>query len=237
MAHDLGGQAIETLAGIMPRHRFEPMRVGTIRDLFDQFGAQQCRGAVIHLGKLRADASLKRKPPKERGAEGMDRLYLQATRRLDGTGKKPSRLLKTLGAKTFGQAKRQQLTGQFRVRQHGPFAQTLEQAVLHLARGGLGVGQAEDVLRLHVFKQQSRDPIGQNAGLAGPRIGRQPGRTPRLCGVDLPLSGGIARHGSFTFTGVSVMSHSPNRASWSYSPRSRLLSIARRAGYPVSSCK
>ena len=42
---------------------------------------------------------------------------------------------------------------------HGPGAEPFEQTVLHLARGGLGIGQAQDVLGQNAFKQQARDPV------------------------------------------------------------------------------
>ncbi len=47
---------------------------------------------------------------------------------------------------------------------HSP--KPLEQAVLHLGGGGLGIGQAQDVLRRHLFQQQPRNAVGQHAGFA-----------------------------------------------------------------------
>ena len=42
--------------------------------------------------------------------------------------------------------------------QHRPLAQSVEQPVLHLARGGLGVCQTQDVLRLSPVQQQPSPP-------------------------------------------------------------------------------
>ena len=121
------------------------------------------------------------RPPAESGAEGWRRsewivwirsppgVSIARANRLPGLrqGVRPTRLVL---------AQLAQCRAQIGVRLHRPFAQPPEQAVLHLGRGGLGVGQAQDVLRLDPVQQQPRHPVGQHAGLARPGIGRQPGR-------------------------------------------------------------
>jgi hypothetical protein len=42
----------------------------------------------------------------------------------------------------------------------------LEQSVLHLGRGGLGVGQAQNALRFDLLQQKTRNAVGQHAGFA-----------------------------------------------------------------------
>ena len=115
MAHDLGGQILETVTGIVPGHRFQAMRLSTVGNLFDNFGPEQGGGAIIHFGELGADTGLKREPPQERGAEGVDGLDLKAAGRLNRPGKKPPRILKPFATDAPGQAKLHQLSGQFRV--------------------------------------------------------------------------------------------------------------------------
>ncbi len=106
---------------------------------------------------------------------------------------------------------------EFGIRFHRPFAQTAEEAILHLGRGGLGVGEAEDVLRFHPAQQQAGDAVGQDAGLARSGIGGQPGRGGGFGGLHLPFGGGL-HHGCFptgSAAGWAVVSHSPKRDRWS----------------------
>ena len=62
------------------------------------------------------------------------------------------------------------------VGEHRPGAEGAEQAVLHLGGGGLGVGEAEDLLRLGAGEEQARDAVGEHAGLAGAGVGGDPAR-------------------------------------------------------------
>jgi hypothetical protein len=77
------------------------------------------------------------------------------------------------------------------VRLHRPFAKAAEQAVLHLGRGGLGIGEAEDVLGFHPAQQQAGDAVGQHTGLARSGIGGQPGGEGGFRGLHLPFRGGF----------------------------------------------
>ncbi len=66
-----------------PGHR---TRAGAVGHLLHHLVAQQARGGVVHLGELRRDAGLEREAAQEGRAEGVDRLDLEAARRLDGAG-------------------------------------------------------------------------------------------------------------------------------------------------------
>ncbi len=57
---------------------------------------------------------------------------------------------------------------------HRPFAQPLEQTVLHLCGGSLGVGKAKNFLRVVFVQQKPRNPIRQNPRLTRTRIGGNP---------------------------------------------------------------
>jgi hypothetical protein len=72
---------------------------------------------------------------------------------------------------------------------HRPFAQQPRQPVGHLGGRGLGIGQAKNMARAHPAQQQPHDPVGQHVGLAGPRVGGDPGRNARLRRVGLNPGG------------------------------------------------
>ena len=62
------------------------------------------------------------------------------------------------------------------VGEHRPGAEAGEEPALHLGGGGLGVGEAEDALRLGAGEQQPRHPVDQDPGLARAGVGGDPGR-------------------------------------------------------------
>jgi hypothetical protein len=142
----------------------------------------------------------------------MDCLNAQPARRFNGAGKQTPRLQQRVRADRAIYAKLGQRGAQADLVQHGPAAQTAEQAVLHLGRGGLGIGQAQDALRLCAVQQQPRHPVCQDTGLARPGIRRQPGRGSGVRRLHLPFACGVAPHPTSPWLGLSVMSHSPNRA-------------------------
>ena len=118
-------------------------------------------------------------------------------------------LLRSIGADVVGAAQR---GAQAPLIQHRPAAKAPEQAVLHLGCGRLGIGQAQNALRLYPVQQQPRHPVGQDTGLARPGIRRQPGRGSGVRRLHLPFACGVAPHPTSSGLGLSVMSHSPNRA-------------------------
>ena len=149
MARDLRQQRGRIVAADKGRDAFhQPDRVAAghaVKDL----GAQQIGGAVFHFRELGADAGLQRKAAQQRGAERMDRLDAQAAGRLDGAGKQRAGVFQKGAVGAVVQPKLLQRLCQPGGVQHGPGAQPLEQPVLHLGCGGLGVGQAQDVFGRH----------------------------------------------------------------------------------------
>ncbi len=139
-------------------------------------------------------------------AEGVDGLDLQPARGLQRQGEQ---------APGAGQAGRRladpgQLLGQGRIGHHRPAAQGLEQPALHLGRRRLGVGDAEDGLRVRAAQQQPRHPVDQRAGLARPGVGGDEGGGPRFGGQDL----GVEAH-SAASSPSPITCHSQTRARWS----------------------
>ena len=198
-----------------PRDGVQNPGIGAGRDLVDDLFAQHPRRAVIKLGKIRRDPRLDRKPAQKPRAERMDRLDLQPAGRVDSLGKQPSRLTQhRLGHRPFD-AKLGQFVPQRRVRQHRPAPQPCEQPVLHLGRGGLGIGQAQDALRFGPAQKQPCDPVDQHPRLARPGIGRQPDRPGGICRLDLTQAGEVFCHPTSSGADGSLISHSPARARWS----------------------
>ena len=198
-------------------HRFGGQSIG---QFFEDIGAQQPGGAVIQLDKLRRDTGFERKAAQQRGAKAVDGLDAQPAGRFDCAGKQTARTGKSfgrLGGKAFGRLRGRgfaRLRGhgpkfaqgrvQRRVGFHRPFAQKFEQPVLHLGGGGLGIGQAQNMLGLHPGQQQPRHAVGQNTGFAGPRVGRKPCGDGGIGGFYLPLRGQIRGH-----SGLPTVSGSP----------------------------
>lgn len=91
---------------------------------------------------------------------------------------------------------------------HGPAAQEVEQAPLHLGSGGLGVGHAQDGLGPGAGQQQTRHPVDQGLGLARACIGGDEGRKPRIRGQALRV---LAHPPSSS----PLVDHSKTRARWS----------------------
>ena len=85
----------------------------------------------------------------------MNGLNAQPARRFNGAGKQLPRPGQSLWRMQTGFAQVCQGFLQCRVGFHRPFPQAVEQAVLHLACGGFGIGQAQNMLRLHATQQQA----------------------------------------------------------------------------------
>ena len=73
-ADDVVGQRIERPVVEMAGGRDGRGGVRPVRHPLENFGAQQRRGAVVHLRELRRDPGLEREPAQQPGAEGVDRL-------------------------------------------------------------------------------------------------------------------------------------------------------------------
>jgi hypothetical protein len=141
----------------------------------------------------------------------VDGLDAQPARCFDGAGEEAARLRQRIGIQPRAFAQLGKLRAQGGIGLHRPFAKAAEQAVLHLCRGGLGVGEAEDVLRFHPAQKQPGDAVCQHAGLARSGIGGKPGRSGWVSGLHLPFRGGVGHGASPTVSalGGAVVSHSP----------------------------
>ena len=186
-------------------------RLGRQRHVGAQPGQHFVRAPVLGDLETRRNPGLEREPPQQRVAKRVDGLNLQPARCLERTREQPPclrekfRLGNRVGlTRQFGQT-----LGKRRVVQHRPLTQQQEQPRLHLGSSCLGIGQAKDLLRLGARQQKPCDAHGQNVGLAGPRIGADPDRAPRLGRLDLLGRGRDAAHSS------SSRLHSPTLARWS----------------------
>ncbi len=206
-------------------------RVGAKSNLVQSFGLQQRGRAIVDLLKGRADAGFQRKSPQQSRTEAVDRLDADAAGRLDRLGEQLPRPRQPVGCRVVAFTQFGQCRHQIGIRGHRPAAQRLEQPVLHLGGGGLGVGQAQDRQRVRTAQQEPRHAVGEHAGLARPGICGKPGVQRRVCRATLEFG----CFGHPTSSGVEGLAsvHSPSRERWSKS-RSRLsLSAARRAVKPV----
>ena len=103
---------------------------------------QQPRGAVVQFHKVGRHPRFQRKAAQKAGAETVNGLNAQATRRFDGAGEQAAGAGHVGGVGGIHLSQFGQGLGQFGIRHHGPSAKALEQTVLHLCRGGFGISQA-----------------------------------------------------------------------------------------------
>ena len=176
----------------------------------DQLGA---RAVLQHL-EARRDIRLERKLVQQPRAERVDGLHLQSARRVERLREQASRMRALLhvrpAALDAGDLGVERLVGERR-----PFRQRLEHAVRHVGGGGLGVGEAEDLLRRRAAQQQPDHALRQHMGLARARIGGDPGRRGRVGrGVlDVEDIGGNLH--STPSSSSPPADHSATRARWS----------------------
>ena len=150
--HGAGQFAQPIIIGEQIGHRVDGSRRRALGHIIEQIGDQPGLHALVDLGEAGADARLEREAAQNRGAEGMDGLDLEAARCLDRAGKKRTRAPQPVGVDRI-LADLLQRRAQLGVRHHRPCAQALEQAVLHLHRGGLGIGQAQDAFGADPLQQ------------------------------------------------------------------------------------
>ena len=180
--------------------------------------AKQRRCTLFHFRELRRHTGLQRKAPKKGRTKRVDRLNFQAARRFDGLGKQsPGFFQKLRGDFSLDPKTRKGFSQLIRVF-HGPFAQALEQSVLHLACGGFGIGQAQNVLRLDPFKKKSGNPVRKHTRFSRSRVCLKPSGFLGSGGFDLCVCGLVPDHSRSSGLGASEISHSPKRARWSNRP-------------------
>ena len=167
----------------------------------------------IEDGKARRYAGFEGKLAQQLLAEGVQRLDLQPTRGLEGQSEQAPRcgqavrvIVAFVATFETGQG-----LGQRLVRRDGEAAQGLEQATLHLRRGGLGEGHAEDRFRLCAAEQKPCDPVHQRLGLAGAGVRADPGRQAGVGGGHL----GIEDWAHPSSPSAPTCDHSARRARWS----------------------
>ena len=220
MLQHLGDQRRQRVVpGQEARHLVHHRGKGAVAEFLQHLVGQRGGAAVVDLGEARGDAGFQREAAQQRGAEGVDGLDLQSARGLDRLREQPPGRVQPVRGQRAGDALAGQLGGQIRIGLHRPGAKLGEQPVLHLARRGLGIGQAQNVLGRHAVQQQPCHPVGQHPGLARPGIRGQPGRFQRVGGLDLAAGRLVGRAGraqvhgpTLSRTGASLRSHSPPRA-------------------------
>ena len=205
---DLEEQRVRVVARKLAGQGGEALRV-LVGEPVEDVLAQRLGLAVLEDAELRGGAGLQREAADQRLAEGVDGLDAQAARRLQRAGEEGAGACEI---RRGALAQRVEGRGERAVGQHRPGAERAEQAVLHLGGGRLGVGEAEDLLRLAAREQQPRHPVGEDAGLAGAGIGGDPGGGRRVRGAELG-AGGVLDHQSSS--GRSPSAHSPLRERWS----------------------
>ena len=224
----------EERVGIVAAHvageggeRVGPRRGQLVEDLL-----AQCLGpAVLEHAELRRHAGLEREAAQQRLAEGVDGLDAQAARRLERAGEERAGAGEPIGRdRLAGLAELAQRRAELGVVEHRPGPERPEQAVLHLGGRRLGVGEAQDLLRLGAGQQQPRDAVGQHAGLARAGVGRDPARRRGRRRLDLRRD--RVPHQSASRSSPSA--HSPLRDRWSVSLPQVSFCGRSRAGKPFA---
>ena len=127
--------------------------------------------AVVHHGESRRHVGLERELLEQAGAQRVDRLYLQPTRRLQRAGEQFSRFAAQLSVR-MGDAYVADRCVECGIIQRHPMAKRGEHALGHVGGGGLGEGDAEDLFRRHARQQQADHALHQHMCLARAGIGR-----------------------------------------------------------------
>ena len=206
-----------------PEQRFNRCRIGFApqpgRDHLLTRLDQQCVALVfLKHRKIERNARFARKPVQHAFAESVDGLDLEPARRFQRMREQRPRPLQH-GGIGWRPVERGQFTQQLAIAGQRPAAEPFRDAAAHLRRRRLGVGEAEDLLGLHLAQQQPQHPRRQHIGLARAGIGRHPHGTARVRSHALALGNPLRHraekapaHGSST---PEVSVHSSVRARWS----------------------
>ena len=136
--HDLGKRLSQWAVAIC---------CGTRHDGIERSALEPHRLSLIKDGEMRRHLGLEREALQQPLAEAVDGVDLEAAFGFQRLRKQPPRRLGLGIARRAAEKARKPFT-QCAVFHRGPRSQLLEQPVLHLCRRHLGVGQAEDALRL-----------------------------------------------------------------------------------------
>ncbi|GJE70237.1 hypothetical protein CHKEEEPN_1773 [Methylorubrum podarium] len=179
------------------------------------------RLVVVEHDEAGRHVGLEREHVQQPLAQGVQRLDLEAPRRLDGAGEQaagePEGVAAGPLAGEFGE-----LGGQGRVVQRHPAAEALEHPDRHVGGGRLGEGEAEDAAGRGAVEEQAQHPVGEHLGLARARIGRDPGREarvgrPALGRLGQVIDGEAGQRRVHAASPSPARDHSSTRARWSYS--------------------
>ncbi len=151
---------------------------GVVQDTVAGFHAQFRRRAFVHDLEMRGDPGFQREAAQQAFAERMNGPDVGAVGGVRDLGEQAAHAGQVIAfALRLRQGNTRLVAVAFHQRvvvHHRPFAQQGAQAVGHFRGRRLGIGQAQDVARAHAAHQQADDAVGQNMGLAGPGIGRDP---------------------------------------------------------------
>ena len=182
----------------------------------ERLPAELCLSLLVEHREMRRDLSLEREALQQPLAEAVDSVDLEPAFGFERPGKEAPRLVQ-LAALWRTRHQPLKLGAKLVVGDGRPGSEVLEQAILHLGRRRLGVGEAEDRFRLEVGEQEPLHALDQHRGLARAGIGRYPGGRRRIGGARLIAVGffgeGFAR-AHLKSSSSSCVSHSWMRASW-----------------------
>ena len=147
-------------------------------------------------------------------AERVDGLHLEPARRLDGGREQGARALDLRRRWLAGGELGEHVCELCLVHRH-PLRQRVVDALRHLGRSGLGVGEGENALGDGAGEHEPQRAQRQHVRLAGAGVGAHPSGCRRIGGVALGLVrafevGGVRRHGSTSSS--SATAHSATRA-------------------------
>ena len=174
------------------------------------------RLVVVEHDEAGRHVGLEREHVQQPLAQSVQRLDLEAARRLDGAGEQaagqPQGVAGGPLAGEFGEFR-----GQRRVVQRHPAAEALEHADRHVGSRRLGEGEAEDAAGRRAVEEQAQHPVGEHLGLARAGIGRDPGREarvggPALCRLGQIIDGEAGQRGVHAASPCPASDHSSTRA-------------------------
>ncbi len=142
--------------------------------------------ALVLLQHLEIERHLRlvREAVEDRLAEGVDGLDAQPAWRFERMGEQRAGAQQH-AAGWWSAAQLRQVVDQFGLGGQRPLAEPLADAAAHLGSRRLGVGEAEDFLRLHPAEQQAQHAGSEHVGLARTGIGADPHRLVGVGGLAL----------------------------------------------------
>jgi hypothetical protein len=134
------------------------------------------------------DAGFHRETLQQTFAKGVNGLYLQSARRIEGASKKTAGAGKRCPAGLVADEGTNLFQERFIIKRD-PFAQIAKQALRHFGSGGIGESYAEDAFRQGPVEQETNDTMHEDLSFPGARIGGHPGGNLRIGGAALGAIG------------------------------------------------